>query len=604
MPDEKDWLSLRHLEAIEYLDEQLRFNMDEVRRLNRDEVSSYKQRGFTAGWRLPLAFDERSIHIDLLVGRIFPYLLPSLALVEPPKPLTWSHVEEDGILCLLPSSASFSLHDPYAISQNLIISAKQLLDELIKGRNQSDFLDEFNSYWSRSPRISRETAICLLEPRPPSRVISVWQSTSGPFLGENEESLSRWLNNRYGSDKVRDTKKAGLLWMDRPIYPREYPSTADDIRHIAEQRCVDSRRILGELVEDDTQQVEIVLGANTKNGPCWACVVIPKPNQDQFRGNKYQALEKGFRPGKVPPTIRASRFWQASSPVSHLSVQRADHAWIHGRDKDIRQVELASASVTIIGCGSIGGGVAKLLAMAGVGRILLIDHDQLSWANTGRHILGANSVGKSKAQALAQRLIEDHPHLAIEYRNNRWEEVLLREPELLENQRLILSLTGDWGTDCALNDWCLHAGRVVPILYGWTEPHACAGHAVAIVREGGCFECGFSKVGVAHLEVTTWKPEEKTMQEAACGAIFQPFGPIELNHTITLVGEYAIDLLTEDVKSSGEQIWACRESFLFSCEGQWTDAWLSLCDGRSEGGFVLSRAWPVSATCLSCQSKE
>jgi sulfur-carrier protein adenylyltransferase/sulfurtransferase len=603
MPDEKSWISLRHLEAVEYLDEQLRFNI-EARRLNPDEIASYKHREFTAGWRLPLAFGERLLQVDLLVSKIFPYLLPSLALAEPPEPLTWPHVEENGILCLLPTSASYSTHDPYALSQNLIISAHQLIDELIKGANQKDFLDEFNSYWCRSPRIGREEAICLLEPRPPSRVVSVWRSTTGPFVGENKEFLSKWLSNRYGSEKTREAKKAGLLWMDRPLYPSEYPSTADDILRIVEQRCIDSRKVLNELIENDTEKVEIVLGANTKNGACWAGVIIPKPDYGQFRGDKYQPLDRGFRAGRVPPAIRANRFWQSSSPVSHLSVQRADRAWIHGRDRDIKQAELAATSIMIVGCGSIGGWVAKLLAMAGVGRIVLIDHDRLSWANTGRHILGANSIGKLKAQALAQRLLEDHPHLAIEPRNKRWEEVALTEPELVKNQRLILSLTGDWGTDSALNNYYLHSDRLAPVLYGWTEPHACAGHALVTAGQGGCLECGFSKVGVAHLEVTTWKPEEKAMQEAACGAIFQPFGPIELNHTVTLIGEYAIDILTADVKDSGERIWACRESFLSSCGGQWTDTWFSLCKGRSEGGFVLSRDWPASVSCPSCQNRE
>ena len=47
------------------------------------------------------------------------------------------------------------------------------------------------------------------------------------------------------------------------------------------------------------------------------------------------------------------------------------------------------------------------------------------------------------------------------------------------------------------------AGEIAaPILYTWTEPHACAGHAVVIFSSGACFQCGLSIYGDSKLKVT------------------------------------------------------------------------------------------------------
>ena len=66
--------------------------------------------------------------------------------------------------------------------------------------------------------------------------------------------------------------------------------------------------------------------------------------------------------------------------------------------------DLASAVVTIIGAGSIGGAVAHALAMYGVGSIVLVDDDRLLWHNLARHQESRRDVGRYKVDALAGTL--------------------------------------------------------------------------------------------------------------------------------------------------------------------------------------------------------
>lgn len=71
--------------------------------------------------------------------------------------------------------------------------------------------------------------------------------------------------------------------------------------------------------------------------------------------------------------------------------------------------DLQECRVVIVGVGSIGGAVAESLAAYGVGRIDLVDPDRLLWHNTVRHVLGPESVGRTKVSALAERINERWP---------------------------------------------------------------------------------------------------------------------------------------------------------------------------------------------------
>ena len=51
------------------------------------------------------------------------------------------------------------------------------------------------------------------------------------------------------------------------------------------------------------------------------------------------------------------------------------------------QKRLAGSTVAVIGCGGLGAPVLTCLALAGVGKIRLIDHDRVSLTNLNRQFL-------------------------------------------------------------------------------------------------------------------------------------------------------------------------------------------------------------------------
>src|ERR1017187_1584160 len=117
--------------------------------------------------------------------------------------------------------------------------------------------------------------------------------------------------------------------------------------------------------------------------------------------------------------MAVDRYWHASTPIVRSDAVRADASWIHGRGKDRRQPQLAAQHVVMIGCGSVGAPVAEMLSMAGVGGMTLIDPETLTFANAGRHALGANHVKDHKAQGLALNLRGRFPHHQFDFQNAR-----------------------------------------------------------------------------------------------------------------------------------------------------------------------------------------
>lgn len=282
------------------------------------------------------------------------------------------------------------------------------------------------------------------------------------------------------------------------------------------------------------------------------------------------------------------------------SVQRADAVWIHGRGQDPRTERLLSSTVVVIGCGSVGAPVACSLAQAGVGHLVLVDLDGLSWPNVGRHPLGATAIGKNKAVALAERLQTDYPHLLVESRSYSMSALLQIDTELLAEAELIISATGSWSAEHSLNDWHLERGRKKPVLYCWTEAHASAGHAVAIAENGGCLQCHLGRTGTPGFKVVDW-PDGlgQNREEPACGAHFQPYGPVELAFVNAMASDMALDCLLEAPTTSSHRLFAASQKRIEMLGGRYSADWRSEFGVRDGDARVVNRDWsgPGCAAC-------
>ena len=231
--------------------------------------------------------------------------------------------------------------------------------------------------------------------------------------------------------------------------------------------------------------------------------------------------------------------------------------------------------------------------------MLLVDYDCLDWPNVGRHLLGASAVDRNKAEALAERLQLDYPHLKIESRATSVEELLQSDADLFAAVDLIVAATGSWRAEHKLNKWHIEQGRVHPILYCWTEAHACAGHAVVISRESGCFQCQIGRTGTPVFKVVDWADSgDANHEEPACGVHYQPYGPVELSHTTTMICEVALDCLLDPPSHSFSRTHVASRQRLEKLGGQLTDESIELMQ-HVTNREPLDRPWSRT-DCSAC----
>jgi hypothetical protein len=93
---------------------------------------------------------------------------------------------------------------------------------------------------------------------------------------------------------------------------------------------------------------------------------------------------------------------------------------------------------------------------------------------------------------------------------------------------------------------------------------------VLIFSGGACLQCGFSIDGESKLRVTEWPKEATEQREPACGAVFQPYGPIELLGTVSAAAGLALDALLKKVTAATHRAWAGPQAWLTGAGGAWS----------------------------------
>lgn len=566
----------------------------------------YPRRPYVAGWRVGVTFDDEEVRrFDVLATSSYPSVPVRTALVDHPPFMTWPHVESDGVLCLLPNMAECDPDDPCAVAENLLNRSVRLVEELLEGTIvERDFREEFLTYWAYKTHADGSNLYSLVTPAPPSRVVRVWRGKGLEIVGDDAETLARWVRRRFGADVDATTEEAAFIWLRTPPLPVDYPNSASDLRSLAVATGDGAVAALEQAAIRGPDNLVAILGATGRGGPGLIAVRVPNPKLiSSHPRSAAEPLSKGFRPGHTPSSVLVNRYF-GSGRVTRSLVQRADANWVHGRNRDARTSKLLDSTVVVVGCGSVGAPIACTLAQAGAGRLILVDYDDLTWPNVGRHPLGASAVGHNKAEALAERLQVDFPHLGIQARSCDLHQLLQRNLELLEGADLIISATGSWTGESALNRWHVERGRQSPILYGWTEAHACAGHAVVIVDEGGCFQCNIGRTGAPSFKVVDWPDGgDGSREEPACGAHFHPYGPVELSYVTAMISDVALECLLSPPAHSFSRVIATSQRRIDELGARWSDEWLTEYGNDDQGVRTVDRPW-LHTTCPACRGQR
>jgi sulfur-carrier protein adenylyltransferase/sulfurtransferase len=127
------------------------------------------------------------------------------------------------------------------------------------------------------------------------------------------------------------------------------------------------------------------------------------------------------------------------------------------------QSRLKAGRVLCIGAGGLGSPAALYLAAAGVGKIGIVDLDDVDLSNLHRQLLhGTKDIGRKKLDSARDRLHDVNPNVEIELHDCRFSSANARE--IVANYDIVVDGCDNFPTRYLSNDVCVFARK--PNVYG------------------------------------------------------------------------------------------------------------------------------------------
>lgn len=192
------------------------------------------------------------------------------------------------------------------------------------------------------------------------------------------------------------------------------------------------------------------------------------------------------------------------------------------------QERLADSRALIIGTGGLGSPVAMYLAAAGVGELVLTDHDQVELSNLQRQIIHTTaSIGRPKVSSAATSIHNLNPDCrTVEISHRLDEKELAQQAELAQ---VVLDCSDNFATRFAVNRACVQTRT--PLVSGaairWEGQVAVFNDQPA----APCYRCLYGESG---------EPEDSCTQNGVLAPIVGIIGCIQATEAIkvlTNIGE-------------------------------------------------------------------
>jgi len=574
------------------------------RRLSSMEATSPPHKALY-GWEVDAqtTIDGEPIILWLLfygdINKTLPKVFVASPLIEP---LRIPHLEANGRLCVWPSRFIVDL-DNTGYVEEILNDAVYLLREAVSGSIDSHFEEEFQSYWIFHCLGDIE-CVSILEPSNlSSRVVSVRTLAGNRFVyADSDEEIVSWMDNQGKLPRKKGKKRdrlieridqSAIIFFDRAIQPNEYPNRASDLyKLLISEFGRDADDVLAKVASALANKCvgvpSVLLSFPSSSGRSVVGLIF---SRGIFSRHNRRAVSDGFR-DHIPLKHVLDR---TSDIRTHGAlVSRADPAWTLGRDSNEKREVLSGHSVAIVGCGSLGASIAKLLVKSGVGKLILIDNEILLPENISRHELGYDYVGKKKVGALREKLSKEFPHVEVGgFDLELKEDAAVKE--ILSDSDLVLSCTGDWYADNALLE--MQKKELFPLVFAFVESHACAGHVVVNMPEDEAYRalhiCSGDQIGMLSTPITNWN-EETLVRMPACAGEFQPYGAVEIGYVHSLAAKKVLSIILagdDDPVSSSHTVWLGDTEEIEALDGRWNPDWERGCCEIGLGNKVVERRY-------------
>jgi len=173
--------------------------------------------------------------------------------------------------------------------------------------------------------------------------------------------------------------------------------------------------------------------------------------------------------------------------LTHAEIRRYSRHILLPEVGTTGQQKLKAASVLIVGTGGLGSPIALYLAAAGVGRIGLVDYDDVDETNLQRQIIhDSEHVGARKVESARQRLLAINPLIQVETFDATFSSE--NAQKIADGYDILVDGSDNFSTRYLLNDLAVLTGK--PYVFGSIFQFE-GQVSVFDARRGPCYRCLF-----------------------------------------------------------------------------------------------------------------
>lgn len=509
-------------------------------------IVEYKRHSDTK-YDFTLRGQKKPWNVRLYFPSVFPYELPTITLLDSTFIGSVPHVNIKGTVCIQEGDSQLiDYNRPTDLICYLLEQALQVFSKGDLKIYEDELTDEYEGYFhAEAAKVNSFYAakdnvehfyLKVIYPNEQKR-----ERSHPVLLFDKNKSLPNSFSDIKNKYTYQVIKAIHLPFLSPALPPKEgQPITIEYINELLDD-VTDKSRLNKLLLKEEKKRQHYIL------------LSFPRSK----KGERTQVLlDFNSDKSSLHPLIDRTDCWD----IKIYLLKRNNQSYLlerGGADNN-----LSNKKVTIIGCGSVGGEVATMLAKSGVGELMLIDKDTLETDNIYRHRLGGAyipftpNLGSedvpriAKVSALKDSLERDIPYVKVN-RNLNLVQTIIAEKKLHFADVVVVAV-GSPSLSLWINKELKTLGHK-KVIFCWNEASSLGGHSVSINLETSCFECLYTDTSgfklnndLSFLETG----QDLTKNLTGCAGVFTPFSYLDSSQTAALATKQCLDMLILDRDST------------------------------------------------------
>lgn len=480
------------------------------------------RRAVGESWLLPASW-SKSGTVVIGLSPLFPDAHPKFFLPhEGRRGQIIPHVGlEDGFICTLLPGIGIDPLAPVEVIKELLAKAEALVTKAYNSEEwMAEVETELGGYWTINPSFNVHHFLDGI-PKTVAMALIPMNEESSIFRPSTLQPSNLQTNKHITLCVICPRASLKQLLLDPAAWLRDSGALASALTSLFEL-------FSGRGIPIKTSELSFFIFCEASAGP----VLLPAKLKSKVR-------LKGHSPEDVLASIshKLSTEGLLRGLAEDCSTRR-----LMRRSQGTESEVVSHLRVAIIGCGSLGGFVADLLARAGVRRFLLIDQERLKVENLPRHVCGYHLVGQAKATALKWHLAQILPDVgAQDVVADFRDDSAIRAMQGFSADITLVAI-GETNADLTAARFG-QAGLIRCPVFAWAEPGLAAGHIVYLPTgdSSGLFDLFDDKDGLYKYRIID-RPEERQLQERGCQTTYLPFSGMDMAGLSTAVARRILTL--------------------------------------------------------------